>query len=168
MLPPFGDLQRRLDAAQELPHPLTHGHEQFIPHALSCATLESLLRHAHRAGGDVHIAECLFKVSHYFPQVTRYSAIVTVMTLFEDQAQGVCEVLRKLKSIPIAWTELKGDLLSRFRTYVVKLAGLEPPEPREWERLVAMGPVGLQPDISAYFLTSGGTVRAAVRGGPGL
>lgn len=76
-----------------------------------------------------------YQRDRYFPQVTRYSAIVTVMTFFEDQANGVCGMLRKLNSIPIAWTELRGDVLGRFRTYTTKLAELAPPVPLDWERL---------------------------------
>jgi len=78
------------------------------------------------------------QIEHYFPQLTRYSAIVTAMTMFEDQAHLICEALRALKTIPIAWTELTGDPLKRFRAYTTKMAGLKPPDALDWERLKAV------------------------------
>jgi hypothetical protein len=82
-----------------------------------------------------------YEVEDYFPQLTRYSAVVTIMTLFEDQAHEICEALRQNKSIPVSWTELRGDLLSRFRTYTTKLAGLPPPNAGDWERLEAVNTI---------------------------
>jgi len=68
-----------------------------------------------------------------FPTMARYSLTVLIYSVLEEQGQLLCEALRTLKSLPLGWSDLKGDTLKKLHSYAVKLARLPAPTGSIWE-----------------------------------
>jgi len=70
-----------------------------------------------------------------FPRCLWYSFVVLVYLVFESEVGRLCDEINRRRDIRVRLNDLKGDLLSRCKTYLEKLGGLNVVSADLWEKL---------------------------------
>lgn len=78
--------------------------------------------------------EYAFNFRAMFPRSLRYSYIVLLFLIVESQLSLFCDILKERSSIPIRANDLKGDIITRSKTFLAQLAKLSIEKPL-WDKL---------------------------------
>jgi len=73
------------------------------------------------------------------PPILCMSVVIAAVSVLEQELRGVCQALKGLLSLPLAFSDISGSVIERFRKYAVGLAGLEPAlQESDWQDIHAV------------------------------
>ncbi|MBI1735189.1 MAG: hypothetical protein HYR51_08450 [Candidatus Rokubacteria bacterium] len=58
------------------------------------------------------------------PPILYTSVVIAAASVLEQELRGICHALRDALKLPLAFNDINGSLIERFRKYSVSLAGL--------------------------------------------
>ena len=84
--------------------------------------------------GDPPSTSHLFRYN--YPYILRNSFFVTIYSTHEIMLNNVCERIEKWECLNSSLKELRGKGISRARMYLVKVAGVNFPNTKEWQEII--------------------------------
>ncbi len=70
-----------------------------------------------------------------FPRSLRYSFMVLLFLVLENQLTGLCDEIAKRRSLSVRLKDLKGDILERSKTYLHKIANVPTIDQSHWIKI---------------------------------
>jgi hypothetical protein len=77
--------------------------------------------------------------SHVFPGVLHESFLITCVVFLERELRAVVDILKKVTSTSLSFSDLSGSNVERFRTFCAKVCGFNPGLSNEqWQSLTGL------------------------------
>jgi hypothetical protein len=84
---------------------------------------------------DMAQDEYFWTYQYMFPRTLRYSFIVLLFLVFENQLKSLCDILQERRNFPLRANELYGDPLARNKKYIKKMVGITDIDEKLWEKV---------------------------------
>lgn len=85
--------------------------------------------------GEPGIGYIMYQHEHLFPLSLRYSFVVLLYLIIEDRLRQACNLIQKIRALPIRAKDLRGDTLEQCMIFLDKLVGIQRQSISTWQRI---------------------------------